>query len=152
MANSPDTLLFTGEVHQQVGAGAILVTPTSGSQGALADLLATATGGAVAATTLSASAAVTLNPANANVSIAPTGTGTHAINNMTVGGTTPAAGSFTTLAASGLVALTGAPSIGSAVPASAAAAGVAGTITWGTGFVYVCVATNTWQRVAIATW
>lgn len=37
-------------------------------------------------------------------------------------------------------------------PASAAAAGTAGTITWDSGFIYVCVATNTWKRIAIATW
>lgn len=37
-------------------------------------------------------------------------------------------------------------------PASASAAGVAGTITADTGYVYVCTATNTWKRVAIATW
>jgi hypothetical protein len=36
-------------------------------------------------------------------------------------------------------------------PASAAAAGTAGTITWANGFLYCCVATNTWKRVAIAT-
>jgi hypothetical protein len=38
------------------------------------------------------------------------------------------------------------------VPASAAAAGDAGDIAWANGFIYVCVATNTWQRAAIATW
>lgn len=37
-------------------------------------------------------------------------------------------------------------------PASASAAGVAGSICWDTNYVYVCVATNTWKRVAIATW
>ncbi len=37
-------------------------------------------------------------------------------------------------------------------PANAGAAGVAGTITWDSGFIYVCVAPNTWKRVAIATW
>lgn len=37
-------------------------------------------------------------------------------------------------------------------PASAAAAGVAGTIVWDTGFIYVCTAVNTWKRAAIATW
>lgn len=37
-------------------------------------------------------------------------------------------------------------------PASAAAAGTTGTICWDTGFIYVCTATNTWKRVAIATW
>jgi hypothetical protein len=38
------------------------------------------------------------------------------------------------------------------VPASASATGKAGTVTWGDGFVYVCVATDTWQRAALATW
>jgi hypothetical protein len=37
-------------------------------------------------------------------------------------------------------------------PASATAAGVQGQIAWASGFVYVCVATNTWQRAALATW
>jgi hypothetical protein len=37
-------------------------------------------------------------------------------------------------------------------PASAGAAGVAGTVTWDASFIYVCTATNTWKRVAIATW
>ena len=38
------------------------------------------------------------------------------------------------------------------VPASASATGTTGDIAWASGFVYVCVATNTWQRAAIATW
>lgn len=37
-------------------------------------------------------------------------------------------------------------------PATAASTGVTGTITWDAGFIYVCTATNTWKRVAIATW
>jgi hypothetical protein len=37
-------------------------------------------------------------------------------------------------------------------PASAAAAGIAGDIAWDASFIYVCTATNTWKRVAIATW
>lgn len=37
-------------------------------------------------------------------------------------------------------------------PASAAATGVAGTITADADFVYVATATDTWKRVAIATW
>jgi hypothetical protein len=37
-------------------------------------------------------------------------------------------------------------------PASAGAAGVAGTITWNSTHIFICVATNTWKRVAIATW
>ncbi len=38
------------------------------------------------------------------------------------------------------------------VPASAAATGRAGDMAYASGFLYVCVATDTWQRVAIATW
>jgi hypothetical protein len=37
-------------------------------------------------------------------------------------------------------------------PANASATGTAGTIIWDSGFLYVCVAANTWKRVAIATW
>lgn len=42
--------------------------------------------------------------------------------------------------------------IGSSAPASAAATGTAGTITWDADYIYVCTATDTWKRVAIATW
>jgi hypothetical protein len=38
------------------------------------------------------------------------------------------------------------------VPASAAATGTAGQIAFEAGWFYVCVATNTWERAAIATW
>jgi hypothetical protein len=37
-------------------------------------------------------------------------------------------------------------------PASAAAAGTAGEIRWDASFIYICVATNTWKRIGIATW
>jgi hypothetical protein len=40
----------------------------------------------------------------------------------------------------------------SAAPAAADSTGVAGSIAWDAGFIYVCTATNTWKRVAIATW
>jgi hypothetical protein len=39
-----------------------------------------------------------------------------------------------------------------ATPASSSATGVVGTVAWDSGFIYVCVATNTWVRVATATW
>lgn len=38
------------------------------------------------------------------------------------------------------------------VPANASASGESGDIAWDSGFVYVCTATNTWKRSAIATW
>jgi hypothetical protein len=37
-------------------------------------------------------------------------------------------------------------------PASATAAGTAGTICWDANYIYVCTATNTWKRTAISTW
>ena len=37
-------------------------------------------------------------------------------------------------------------------PASAGAAGNAGNICWDSNFIYVCVDTNTWKKVAIAGW
>ena len=37
-------------------------------------------------------------------------------------------------------------------PASATANGTKGTIVWDASYVYVCTATNTWKRAAIATW
>ena len=37
-------------------------------------------------------------------------------------------------------------------PASAGATGVKGDIAHDTNYIYVCTATNTWKRVAIATW
>jgi hypothetical protein len=37
-------------------------------------------------------------------------------------------------------------------PSSAAASGFAGEICWDSGYVYVCTATDTWKRAALATW
>ena len=68
-----------------------------------------------AVTSLTASGAVTLNPASANVTISPSGTGTvtinpaapSSINNTSIGTTTAAAAAFTTLSASSTVSGTG---------------------------------------------
>ncbi len=37
-------------------------------------------------------------------------------------------------------------------PASASAAGTAGDICWDASYLYICTATNTWRRIAHATW
>jgi len=37
-------------------------------------------------------------------------------------------------------------------PATATSTGTTGEIRIVNGFIYVCVATNTWQRAAISTW
>lgn len=38
------------------------------------------------------------------------------------------------------------------VPSSATDVGVAGTIAYDASFIYICVATDTWKRVAVAAW
>jgi hypothetical protein len=71
-------------------------------------------GGALAATTISASSTVTLSPVNATVVISPSGSGTVTIapgsastmDRVAIGGTTPAAGAFTTLGANSQVTFT----------------------------------------------
>jgi hypothetical protein len=42
--------------------------------------------------------------------------------------------------------------ISQATPASAGAAGHKGEIRWDDGFIYVCIADDTWEKVAIASW
>jgi hypothetical protein len=37
-------------------------------------------------------------------------------------------------------------------PASATATGTSGMIRWDANYIYICTATDTWKRVAIATW
>ena len=38
------------------------------------------------------------------------------------------------------------------VPSSATATGTQGQIAFDASYLYICTATNTWKRVAIATW
>ena len=45
-----------------------------------------------------------------------------------------------------------APALSSNAPATASSAGSAGYIRYDSGYVYVCIATNTWKRAALTTW
>jgi len=71
--------------------------------------------GAGGGVNLTLDGAFNMNPANATISIAPTGTGTltvnpataGTINNMAIGGSTPLAGAFTTLSATSTVSANG---------------------------------------------
>ena len=38
------------------------------------------------------------------------------------------------------------------IPATSTSTGTKGVIKWDANYIYVCVATNTWRRVAIGTW
>jgi len=37
-------------------------------------------------------------------------------------------------------------------PASASDTGTAGQVAWDDSYIYICTATDTWKRVAVATW
>ena len=92
--------------------------------------------------------AFNMNPANATISIAPTGTGTltvnpataGTINNMAIGGTTAAAGSFTTLAVSSTVSANGSVGSNGQVLTSAGAGSPA---VWATATAYATVTDDT---------
>ncbi len=52
----------------------------------------------------------------------------------------------------GYVKINGAFLMDSFTPASSTANGNAGRISWDSNYIYICVATNTWKRVAISSW
>jgi hypothetical protein len=82
------------------------------------------------------------NAAGTGLLVNPTGTSA-----LTAFDTFTATGTLIANAASNAFRITTAQT-----PASAAATGTAGTIAWDSSYIYVCTATNTWKRVAIATW
>lgn len=104
--------------------------------------------GAANAVNLTLDGAFNMNPANANISIAPTGTGTltvnpataGTINNMAIGGTTPLAGAFTTLSATSTVSANG--SVGSSGQVLTSA-GAGSPAVWATPTAYATVTDDT---------
>jgi len=69
------------------------------------------------------------------------------IDGANIGAATPGAGTFSALATTGdniRIDTT-------QTPASSSASGTTGEIAWDTSYIYVCVATNTWKRVALST-
>ena len=82
------------------------------------------------------------------IAFAPTGKGISSLVGASLI-TRAAAGGLTVY---GAMNATGLISGGGSTPASSSAPGQAGTITWDASYIYVCIATNTWKRVAISTW
>ena len=86
------------------GTGQVVISDTL-TASEIVGPIGTSTQNTGAFTTLSASQTVTFNPANNNISMQPTGTGTVTINpatsgtlnNMSIGATTPSTGKFTTI-------------------------------------------------------
>ena len=108
-------------------------------------------GGAVDGTPIGASSAST----GAFTTLSTTGTATLPtvdinagnIDGTNIGASTPGAGTFNALATTG-------DNIRidtSQTPANSSASGTKGEIAYDTEYIYVCVATNTWKRVALST-
>jgi hypothetical protein len=97
---------FSGSNFDASGSGGGALRTSGGS-----NCLQWGGGGGV---NLTLDGAFNMNPANATIQISPTGTGTltinpataGTINNMAIGGATPAAGAFTTLSATTAIAVT----------------------------------------------
>lgn len=114
----------TNVANYTIGNGAVVELTSNGTD----YVVTSSTGGAISATTgtfsstLTANGAVSLNPANFNVAISPTGTGTvtispvgaltinptaaSTINNTSIGASTRSTGAFTTLTANNAVTFT----------------------------------------------
>jgi hypothetical protein len=104
--------------------------------------------GAGGGVNLTLDGAFNMNPANATISIAPTGTGTLTVNpatagtmnNMAIGGSTPLAGAFTTLSATSTVSVNGSVGSNGQVLTSAGAGSPA---TWTTPANGITIADDT---------
>jgi hypothetical protein len=127
------SISYSGQLTSTVATGTapfVVASPTKvanlnadlldGGDWAAPGSIGSVTPAAGAFTTLTASAAVNLNPANASVTISPTGTGTLTfapaavghIDNVILGGTTPAAATVSTLQANSASTLIGNVTIG----------------------------------------
>jgi hypothetical protein len=104
--------------------------------------------GAGGGVNLTLDGAFNMNPANANIQISPTGTGTLTVNpatagtmnNMAIGGSTPLAGAFTTLSATSTVSVNGSVGSNGQVLTSAGAGSPA---TWTTPAGGITIADDT---------
>jgi hypothetical protein len=157
------------------GSGGIIVGSTSGitSFGPIAGTILSSTGGL----SVSGTSILGVIDAGGVADIADTltlskvsGTGLQVDANVNIDGslTVNTTASFTdagsSISAAGLISTAGnilaLGTVGAAflltdpagAPASAAAVGLAGSIVADANYIYVCTATNTWKRVAIATW
>lgn len=131
---------FVGTNFDASGSGGGNLRTSSGSS-----VLQWGGGGGV---NLTLDGAFNMNPANATISIAPTGTGTLTVNpatagtmnNMAIGGTTPLAGAFTTLSATSTVSANG--SVGSSGQVLTSA-GAGSPAVWSTPAAYATVTDDT---------
>ena len=131
---------FVGSYFDASGSGGGALRTNSG-----AACLQWGAGGGV---NLTLDGAFNMNPANSTISIAPTGTGTLTVNpatagtmnNMAIGGSTPAAGAFTTLSVTSTVSANG--SVGSSGQVLTSA-GAGSPAVWATPAAGITIADDT---------
>lgn len=126
---------FSGSVSGSWNFGSMVYGNTTGNSRPISFSVSNSTDGRIEAVRI-------LNTGQVDVkrSIASTSTTTGA---LTVAGGTGIAGNLF---------VGGNLNIATSTPASSSATGTAGTIAWDASYIYICTATNTWKRVAIATW
>lgn len=134
----------TGDVTGNVTGN---ITSTGASSFTNADI----NGGAIDGTVIGAASAA----AGTFTNITASGTSTLTtvdinagdIDGTNIGTSTPGAGTFSALVTTGDHVRIDT----SQTPASSSASGTAGEIAWDSNYIYVCVATNSWKRVALST-
>jgi hypothetical protein len=134
----------TGDVTGNVTGN---VTSTGASSFSSIDI----NGGAIDGTVIGANSAVAATFTNVTASGTSTLTTVDInagnIDGTNIGSTTPGAGTFSALATTGDHIRIDT----SQTPASSSASGTTGEIAYDSDYIYVCVATNTWKRVALST-
>lgn len=134
----------TGDVTGNVTGN---ITSTGSSSFSNADI----NGGAIDGTVIGASSAAAATFTNITASGTSTLTTVDInagdIDGTNIGTSTPGAGTFSALVTTGDHVRIDT----SQTPASSSASGTAGEIAWDSNYIYVCVATNSWKRVALST-
>lgn len=124
------------------------VTSTGTSTFATVDI----NGGALDGTVIGANSAVagtfTDVTATGTVTVATADINGGAIDGTNIGSSTAGTGNFSSLSITGDRVRIDT----SLTPASVSASGTQGDIAWDANYIYVCVANNTWRRVAISSW
>ena len=134
----------TGDVTGNVTGN---ITSTGASSFNNADINGGAIDGTVIGANSAAAATFTNITASGTSTLTTVDINAGDIDGTNIGTSTPGAGTFSAL-------VTTADHIRintSQTPASSSASGAAGEIAWDSNYIYVCVATNSWKRVALST-
>jgi hypothetical protein len=133
----------TGDVTGNVTGN---ITSTGASSFNNADINGGAIDGTVIGANSAAAATFTNITASGTSTLTTVDINAGDIDGTNIGTSTPGAGTFSALVTTG----DNVRIDTSQTPASSSASGTAGEIAWDSNYIYVCVATNSWKRVALS--